>query len=129
MHVSHISLSPARRVEAWKTIVQPCVASTHLPTYKIIGAAPRPRCSEDDVPIKPVIRRKKPSSTSSSSKKTAPVTKENLFKISMACAREEDLDAPLSSCSGQVGMRRTGSEMSVSNASNSDLPSISEEEE
>jgi hypothetical protein len=59
------------------------------------------------------------------------VTRENLFKISMACAREEDLDAPFSSpVSLSLERRRTGSETSLGSSGNgSDLPSISEEEE
>lgn len=135
-------------VEAWKTVVQPHVASTHLPTYKIISAAPRPRCTEDDVPSQPVIGHKKlPSTTSSSSsrranvgaKHTTPVTRENLSKISMACAREEDLDAPYSVSSASPRSRnrawsrsRTGMRSETSNENSetsSDLPSIAEEEE
>ncbi|KAF7504795.1 hypothetical protein GJ744_001728 [Endocarpon pusillum] len=128
------SASPTQQVEAWKTVVQPYVASTHLATYNIIGAAPRPRCSEDDVPVKAVIRRNKTSSASSSSSRKVdaaatsktPVTRENLSKISMACAREEDLDAPFSVPSRSLDRRRTGSQTSISSA---DLPSITEEEE
>ena len=141
MHGPHFSFSAFQTgdIEAWKTIVQPCVASTHLPAYNIIGAAPRARCPEDDVPVKAVIRHNKSSPTCSSStsssprrngarsKRTTPVTRENLSKISMACAREEDLDAPFSVPKLSLERRMTGSEISVS--SSSDLPSIAEEEE
>lgn len=88
------------------------------------------------MPVKTVIHRSKRSSTSSSSsssrktsKRTTPVTRENLFKISMACAREEDLDAPYA-VMAPLERKRTGSGTSLSSvSSNSDLPSIVEEEE
>lgn len=155
MHVPSFSIyaNPAREVEAWKSTVQPKVASTHLPTYNIIGASPRPRCTDDDVSGKRVLGGKKSSPTTSSSmlsgkanvvaRGTAPVTRENLSKISMACAREEDLDAPypLSSASQESRnrsrdrtrtrtMTRTRSDTSSENCeTGSDLPSICEEEE
>jgi len=143
MHGPYLSYWPISETQVWTSVVQPCVASTHLPAYNIIGAAPRLRCAEDEVPVRPVTRRnnKALSSSSSSSsrkkngvgaKRTDPVTRENLFKISMACAREEDLDAPFSmvAAAAQPMERRTrtGSETSTS-ASSSDLPSITEEEE
>jgi hypothetical protein len=141
MHGPYLSYWPISEAQAWTSVVQPCVASTHLPAYNIIGAAPRLRCAEDEVPIRPVTRRNKSSSSSSSlrkktaggvgAKRTDPVTRENLFKISMACAREEDLDAPFSivpAARSSERRTRTGSETSTS-ASSSDLPSITEEEE
>jgi hypothetical protein len=141
MLTSNLSLSTAsstRDLFLWKTTVQPHIASTHLPTYNIIGAAPRPRCPDDDVPVKAVTRRNRPSPSSSSSRKggavvrrTTPVTRENLSKVSMACAREEDLDAPFSSPSRPSSAnRRTGSETSISSGgSTTDLPCIAEEDE
>jgi hypothetical protein len=134
MQGPYFSFWPMSEVQSLKSVVHPCMASTHLPAYNIIGAAPRLRCAEDDIPARPVTRRSNKSSSASSSRKggaaskrtTTPVTRENLFKISMVCAREEDLDAPFSVVSQPMERRRTGSETS---ASSSDLPSITEEEE
>jgi hypothetical protein len=128
--------SPSMGLFPLKTIVQPTVASTHLPAYNIIGAAPRPRYIEADESLKVSPRRSHFSSLYSSRSSRNSITRENLSKVSLSCAREQDLDAPLSppssaaTAAAEKEPRRTMSQSSLSSCvSASDLPSINEEEE
>lgn len=139
-----VSTDSAAHTQRCSSIVRPCIASTHLPTYNIIIASPRPRLPEDEETPKTIRRSLSISSNSSASSassfrslssssppppsslakisKRAQVTQENLLKVAMTAARDDHLDIPPS-------YSRTASSASTNSVNSSCLPSIHEEEE